>query len=279
MSETALGGGGPGAREAFSLWRHPAFWGPLVVVAAAAIFAPLWWDPLSRSLFALEFSAAQLLPRESIAGAAWILLPLLALAGGVLASVSPCVLPLIPLNVAAIGAVEATGWRAVSVSARFVLGAAAALSLLGLASDAAGFLLIDHRGVVLVASGLAMLYFGLVTLEIAPLPFAGRSIGARLRLGPIAAGAAFSLVTTPCASPLLAALLATAVAQQIPGLVAVTLLAFSLGYTALVFLAGVFGGSFVRRLRGHAFVAPRAASAALLLAMGMGFVGAGVAWF
>ena len=219
------------------------------------------------------------MPERAIAGTAWFLLPLVGLGCGLLASFSPCVLPLVPLNVAAIGAADATGWRAAALSGRFVAGAAVVLAVLGLAGDVAGFLLIEQRGPVLLAAGVAMLYLGLVALEIAPLPFAGRSAAAGRRLGPIGAGAAFALVTTPCASPLVGAVLAAAAAQAIPGLSVAAMVGFALGYTALVFAAGVFGGALVRRLRGLSLDAPRAAAAALLLVAGVGFGAAGLAWF
>lgn len=261
------------------LWRHPAFLGPLGAAALLAACGPLWWPPLAAALFDLEFAAAALLPEASIAAAAWCLLPLFGLAAGLLASFSPCVLPLVPLNVAAIGAADASGARAVALSARFVLGAAAALALLGLFGEAAGFLLIEQRGPVLLLAGVAMLAFAGVALEVLPLPFAGRSLGTGRRLGPSAAGAAFALVTTPCASPLLGSVLAAAAAQGLPGLSAVSMLAFALGYTALVFAVGVFGGGLVRRPRRRSGDVPRAAAAALLGALGLGFFAAGIAWF
>ncbi len=261
------------------LWRHGAFRWPLLVTALAALAAPLWWTPLSRWLFDLEFAVADLLPEAAIAGTAWFLLPLVGMGCGLLASISPCILPLIPLNIAGIGAADATGWRAVDLSARFVLGAALALALLGIFGDIAGVLLIEQRGPVLIGVGVTLLYFGLAALELVPLPFAGRAPGAGRRLGPVGAGAAFSLVTTPCASPFVGAVLAASSAQGIPGLGAASMLGFALGYTALVFLGGVFGGQLVARMRRHSFEAPRAAAAALLLVAGAGFSAAGIAWF
>ena len=244
-----------------------------------ALAAPLWWPAVSAALFDVEFAIARLLPEESIAGAAWFLLPAIGFGCGLLASLSPCILPLIPLNVATIGAADATGWRAVDLSARFVLGAALALAGLGLAGDLAGFLLIEQRGWVLLAAGGRMIYFGLAALELAPVPLAGRVAGTGRRLGPIATGAAFSLVTTPCASPLVAAVLTAAAAQAVPGLAVLSMVGFAVGYTALVFLAGVLGGSLVRRMRGRSFETPRAAAAALLLVAGAGFATAGLMWF
>lgn len=274
MSSAADAAGGP-----TPLWRHAAFHRTLAAVGALAVLAPLWWGPVSQALFRLEFAVADLLPQGAIAGAAWFLLPLVGLGAGLLASLSPCVLPLVPLNVAYIGAADASGGRAVALSARFVLGAALALSVLGLAGDLTGFLLVEQRGPVLIVVGLALVYFGLAALEVAPVPFAGRAVGGERRLGPVAAGAAFSLVTTPCASPLLAAVLAAAGSQGVPGLGVVSMLGFALGYTLLVFLAGAFGGEMVARLRRASFEAPRAAAAALLLTAGAGFTLVGVLWF
>ena len=261
------------------LWRHPAFLVPLALATLAVLSAPLWWQGVSDRLYDAEFALATWLPEETIAGTAWFLLPLVGFGGGLLASFSPCILPLVPLNVAAIGAAEATGWRAVDLSARFVLGAALALAVLGLFGDLAGTLLIEQRGPVLLVAGAAMVYFAFASLDLVPLPFAGRGPGAGRRLGPIGAGAAFSLVTTPCASPFLGAVLAGAGAQAVPGLTAASMVGFALGYTALVFAAGVFGGGLVARVRKHSFEAPRAAAGALLLVVGLSFVAAGIAWF
>jgi cytochrome c-type biogenesis protein len=261
------------------LWKHRAFLWPLAVAALAVAAAPLWWAPISALLFDAEFALAGVLPEEAIAGTAWFLLPVVGFGCGLLASFSPCILPLIPLNVAGIGAAEATGWRAVDLSARFVLGAALALALLGVFGDLAGVLLIEQRGPVLILAGAGMLYFALAALDLAPLPFAGQGPGAGRKLGPIGAGAAFSLVTTPCASPFVGAVLTASGAQGIPGLSVASMIGFALGYTALVFLAGVFGGALVARVRERSFEAPRAAAAALLLVAGLGFAATGIAWF
>jgi hypothetical protein len=80
------------------LWRHRAFLWPLAGAALLAMAAPFWWGPVSERLFDLEFALAALLPLESIAGTAWFLLPLVGFGCGLLASFSPCVLPLVPLG-------------------------------------------------------------------------------------------------------------------------------------------------------------------------------------
>jgi cytochrome c-type biogenesis protein len=260
-------------------WQHAAFRWTLAAAGLAAALLVAFWQPLSATLYEVEFAVAGLLPERWIHGASWLALPAVALGAGLLASLSPCVLPLIPLNVALIGASEATGWRAVSLSGRFVVGAALVLAWLGLAADLAGRLLIDQRGWVFLAVGALITGLGFVSLEILPLPFAGRAPGGARRLGPVGAGAAFALITTPCASPLLAAVLAAAGTRGVLGLSGVTMIAFAVGYTGLVFAVGVFGGSLVKRLRLRSFDAPRAAAGALLLVAGLGFVVSGLAWF
>jgi cytochrome c-type biogenesis protein len=262
-----------------ALWRHSAFRWPLAAAALAAAGAPLWWAPLSSLLVDAEFAAARLVDASRLGEAAWFLLPAVGFGCGLLASFSPCVLPLVPLNLATIGAAGASGRRAVSLSARFVLGSALALAALGLLGDVAGFLLIEQRGPVLIVAGLGMLAFGLVALEAIPAPFAGRTFGSGRALGPVGAGAAFSLVTSPCASPLVGGVLTAATATGVPGLPVLSMVGFALGYTALVFLAGVFGGSLLQRLPRTALMAPRAAAAALLLVCGVAFTALGIAWF
>lgn len=268
-----------GATAPEGLWRHAAFRWTLGIAVLGAVTVALFWERLADLLFAAEFALAGSLGEEWLAGVAWAVLPAAGLFAGLLASISPCILPLVPLNVAYIGAAGVEGRRAVALSARFVLGAALALAALGLFGDLAGVLLIEQRGPVLVAAGAALFYLGLASLELLPLPLSGLAPGGNRRLGPIGAGAAFSLVTTPCASPLLAGLLAAASAQSIPGLGALTMVAFALGYTALVFSAGAFGGTAVRALRERSFDAPRAASSALLLVVGVGFAASGAAWY
>ena len=279
MTETLLSDSRIESRELPRPWQHPAFGWTLAAAGLVAALLVAFWEPLSAALYQVEFAIAGLLPEAWIGGAAWFALPAIALGAGLLASMSPCVLPLVPLNVALIGASEATGWRAVSLSGRFVLGASLVLAWLGLAADFAGWLLIAQRGWILLAAGTLMTALGFVSLEILPMPFAGRGPGGAPRLGPQGAGAALALITTPCASPLLAAVLAAAGTRGVLGLSGITMIAFAVGYTSLVFVVGVFGGSLVKRLRLRSFDAPRAAAGALLLVAGVGFVISGLAWF
>lgn len=278
MSVCASGPADPAAGES-RLWAHPAFLATLLVSSLVVVTMGIWQPAIEAALFEVEWSLSSLVGAERLGSVGWLLIPALGFGSGLLASVSPCILPLVPLNVAYIGASERHGLRSVGLSIRFVLGSALTLSLLGLFGDLAGFLMIDHRGPMLLIAGLAMLYFGLALLEVVPSP-SGQILGARGRnLGPIGAGAAFSLVTTPCSSPLLAALLTISAAQAVAGLGVVAMLSFSLGYTMLVFLGGVFGGGLFSWIRRFDLQAPRAAAAALLIACGLTIGYAGAGWF
>ncbi len=261
------------------LTAHTGFWLTLAVAAAGAAVIWSMWESLTLLLARVEFALASTVPEHWIGNAAWYSLPVLGFFAGLLASISPCILPLVPLNAAFIGAAEATGLRAVLISARFVLGAALALAILGLLTDLAGTLLVEQRGFVLLAAGLALLLFAAALLELVSLPFSGASLFADRPLGPVAAGAAFALVTTPCASPLLGGLLTAAAASGAAGLTSLAMLSFAVGYTALVFVAGVFGGQAIERLRRRSYVGARALGAAVLGFTGLAFLVSGIRWF
>lgn len=264
------------------LWRHPVFLITLAVSGALALSVDFWWNPLEVLIYDAEFILAEWFALNESPNTSFLqilLLPLLGFGGGLLASISPCVLPMVPLNLAYIGTHEASGWRAAALSLRFSLGAAAALSVLGLFGDVAGFLLIEQRGSVLLLAGLALTYFGLMVVEIAPDPIGGRDFVGPRRLGPFGAGAAFSVVTTPCTSPILGAVLVATAANPTPGIGVATLIAFSLGYTLLVFLGGVFGGGLVAAAKQMNFAVPRATAAGLLVTSGLTFAWTGLVWF
>jgi len=261
------------------LWRHRAFGWTLVAAGALLSIGGAWWSAVEFALFEAEFAVIGLFDPSLIDDLGLVFLPVAGFLGGLLASFSPCILPLVPLNLAYIGVNEATGWRALGLSLRFVAGSGAMLSLLGIFGDLAGFLLVEQRGITLTIAGLVAIYFGLVAAEAAPDPLGGHDFPARTSLGPFAAGAAFSLVTTPCSSPFLGAVLAASATHPVPGTALLTMIFFSFGYTLLVFIAGLFGGGLVAWAKRLRLAAPRAVAAALLIVSGVGFVLVGVAWF
>ncbi|MEN8162038.1 MAG: cytochrome c biogenesis protein CcdA, partial [Myxococcota bacterium] len=134
---------------------------------AAAVLAvatqAFWWEPLARQLTALELRMGAWSGGFDLGQLGVALLPVVALGAGLLASVSPCILPLVPIQLATIGAADApTRGAAARLAGRFVLGAAAALTVLGAAGDLGGQLLVAQRGFVLLGVGTVTLYLALV---------------------------------------------------------------------------------------------------------------------
>ncbi|WP_421654705.1 cytochrome c biogenesis CcdA family protein [Leptothermofonsia sp. ETS-13] len=173
--------------------------------------------------------------------------------GGLVVSISPCTLSLLPVNLTYIGTQEFTSHiDAFKKSFLFVLGTATVLTLLGLLSGFQGFVLIDYQGYIYLAIGLLMLSMGLNLLfsfsrrlNLSFLQRSSNSIAERIRssiTGPYGVGMSFALVITPCASPILFSVLAMAAATRSAIQGAAMLFAYALGYTGLIFLAGVFTG-------------------------------------
>ncbi|MCL6436376.1 MAG: cytochrome c biogenesis protein CcdA [Leptolyngbyaceae cyanobacterium HOT.MB2.61] len=220
-----------------------------------------------------------------------LLLMLSCFIGGLVVSVSPCTLSLLPVNLTYIGMQEVTSYAdAFKKSFLFVLGTATVLTLLGLFSGFQGFVLIDYQGCVYLAIGLLMISMGLNLLfsfsrrlNLSFLQRSSNSIAERIRAsvtGPYGVGMSFALVITPCASPILFAVLAMAAATHSTLQGGAMLFAYALGYTGLIFLAGTFAGlaKQIRRLSPYTQTISRIAAIAMVI-LGCSYILNGVRWF
>ncbi|GAC1459002.1 MAG: hypothetical protein NVS2B14_04520 [Chamaesiphon sp.] len=208
-----------------------------------------------------------------------ILLPL-AFAGGVLASVSPCILALLPVNLSYIGTLKITSrWDAFVKSGLFVLGAVTILSLFGLVSSFAGAVMVEYRGYINVVVGLVMALMGLWLLGVVKLPLPEINVNLP-QAGPYGVGLTFALVTSPCASPVLFAVLAAAAVTGSQVLGTLTMVSYALGYTILIFLASLFTGLAKQsnQLLKHSETIIRFGSVALMITGGYYLV-TGTQWF
>jgi cytochrome c-type biogenesis protein len=196
--------------------------------------------PLQGVVFQIEESYKEWLVTQNTKHP--ILLLLLAFAGGLIGSISPCHIGLLTVNLTYIGTREFTSRRDAFIKAgSFVLGVVTVLSLLGLVSSFAGVVMRDYRGYFNIAVGVMILVMGLSLLEIVRLRLP--QIGQGLPItGPYSAGVAFALVSSPCASPVLAAVLAAAAATGSPLQSTLTMISYALGTSALIFLASLFTG-------------------------------------
>jgi len=196
---------------------------------------------------------------------------------GLLTSLTPCMLSMLPITVGYIGGTETNGrtealWKA----SWFALGLATTLA--GLGVFAAGFGQVYGQigvGLPLVVSVIAIL-MGLNLLDILPLRFP--SLGATEwikddfppAVRSFLLGLTFGLVASPCSTPVLATLLAWVATRQDLLLGAGLLLSYTAGYVMPLVIAGTFTASikkFLEFRRWGGWITP--VSGALLIGFGV----------
>ncbi|HBB30821.1 MAG TPA: hypothetical protein DDZ80_17105 [Cyanobacteria bacterium UBA8803] len=212
----------------------------LLILAVSSINWIALFQPFQDLVFWLEDHYQQWLDKQDIDRP--LVRLLLAFAGGLIVSISPCKLALLTVNLTYIGTREFTSrWDAFVKAGSFVLGVITTLSLLGLFSAFAGAIMVGYRGYVNIGVGLLMLLMGLTLLELLHIPLP--QIGSRWPVaGPYSAGLTFALVGSPCSSPVLFAVLGAAAATGSKIASTLTMVSYALGTSALIFLASLFAG-------------------------------------
>lgn len=208
------------------------------------------------------------------------LLILLAFSGGLAASLTPCVLPIIPLYLTYIGVTEISSkFDAFRKALLFCLGSALIFSLMGLFASFASFIMIEYRGYVHIVIGIFILLMSLVVLEIINLPLP-QFIKNVPNSGPFIVGLAFAMVSSPCASPILFSVLAMSSAAGSFLNSSLIMIAYSFGYTGLIFLASLFVG-LIKQLqffKRHSKIVSIVSSIILIL-LGVFYLYLGIRWF
>lgn len=212
----------------------------------------------------------------------------LAFLGGLVASISPCILSLLPVNLSYIGTREIHSRRDAFVKAlSFVFGVVTVLSLLGLFSSFAGFVFVQFRGYFHLGVGVVIILMGLTLAGYVTIPLpqkrwlqppspspstedqpsTWRGLLRTQCLGPYSVGLTFALVSSPCTSPVMVSVLTAAAATGSQLQSTFTMVSYALGYTAIIFLASLFTGlaKQTRGLLAHSTAIARIASLALLL--------------
>lgn len=179
------------------------------------------------------------------------LAPILALAAGILTSVTPCALTSIPL---VIGYVGGTGGsdprRAFRLSAVFALGMAFTFTLLGAAASLLGRLMQSTGPWWYILLGVLMVMMALQTWELfnfIPTSYAISKNTKRGFGGAFIAGILGGFFSSPCATPVLVVLLALVAKDGNLLWGILLLLIYSLGHSILVLISGTSIG-FVQRI-------------------------------
>ena len=165
--------------------------------------------------------------------------------GGLIASVSPCSLSMLPLIVGYVGGYgEDKPAKTFVQMIFFVLGASIVFSIIGLICALTGKIFVGNPYFALVAASV-ILIMGLNILGVLDiqLPVLIKEMPQNNFnnefIYPVLLGAAFALIGTPCSTPILASIMAFASVSANMGQAILMLFLFSIGQGLIFILAGV----------------------------------------
>ncbi len=199
--------------------------------------------------------------------------------GGLISAASPCVLAAIPLVIGYVGGYsEGNKKKAALFSLVFVLGLSITFTLLGAAASVMGqFLGFMGRwlyvGLAVIAILMGLQLIGLISI---PLPFQRtRAVKSKGLIGAFLLGLLTGTVSSPCATPVLAVILAYVSTQGDMMYGGSLLFTYAVAHCALIFVAGLsigFTESIIgsRGLRNFSLYAKKF-SGALLIMVGVYF--------
>ncbi|MGY4309295.1 cytochrome c-type biogenesis protein [Bradyrhizobium sp. USDA 4369] len=189
-----------------------------------------------------------------------------ALAAGLLSFLSPCILPLVPpflCYMAGVSAAETVTEaapvprrRTVLTALCFVVGFSFVFVGLGATASVFGRFIAGHLSQLGIVAGLVIITMGLHFLGLLRIPLLYRSatidVGRKPAglLGAFVMGLAFAFGWTPCAGPILAAVLMMAGAEATVGKGILLLAAYSLGTGIPFLIAAAFMSQFMTLLKG-----------------------------
>ena len=185
-----------------------------------------------------------------------IIFLLVSFLGGILSSISPCSLGMIPLVIGYVGGYSDTNkFKTFIQLSSFVLGLAVVLTVIGIICALTGNVFSTFGGaywVLFLAS--LILIFGLNLLNLIELnltPIVKRipkGNSTSLFIYPFIVGALFAFAASPCSTPILAGIMSFATLTNNIILAGLMLLCFSIGQGVVVILAGIFT-SFLKGIR------------------------------
>ena len=179
------------------------------------------------------------------------LAPVLAILAGVLTAFTPCSLSTIPLVVAYVGGTADNDTKkSFRLSLVFALGMTVTFTVLGVVASLAGKLIGRAASWWYIILGILMVLMALQTWEVfnfIPSTFLISKNKRRGYIGALIAGILGGIFSSPCATPVLIALLALVASQGKLMWGVMLLLLYSAGHSILVLIAGTSMG-FVKKL-------------------------------
>ena len=177
----------------------------------------------------------------------------MAFLGGVVAGLNPCCIPIYPAAAGCCAALRRETVRGnLGVAAAFVLGGSLVTAALGVLSGLAGSVFSGLGSWPTYVIAVVPLLFGLHLLGVVRVPLPSAiPLAPRVPRGPLgalAAGALLGVVITPCATPVLAGLLAYVASTGDPIRGGVLLFVYGIGLGIPILLIGTAAGAAVARL-------------------------------
>ena len=178
----------------------------------------------------------------------WVLMFAASFAGGVLASISPCSLAMLPLIIGYVGGYsKETPMRIFAQLCFFIFGTAIVFSIIGIICAVTGSVFASTLGgyfTLIMASLLLVMGLKLTGVLYFDMPVMIKSMPKNstnsLFLYPVLLGIAFALAGTPCSTPILAGIMAfAAMGKNLPAAVLMLFL-FALGQGLILIIAGLF---------------------------------------
>lgn len=191
---------------------------------------------------------AQIFSSGSTGAGVWFLMFAASFAGGVLASISPCSLAMLPLIIGYVGGYsKETPLRTFVQLSFFIFGTAIVFSIIGIICAITGSVFASTMGgyfTLIMASVLLVMGLKLAGVLDFEMPVIIKSMPVNstnsLFLYPILLGIAFALAGTPCSTPILAGIMAFAAMGKNLAAAVLMLFLFAIGQGTILIIAGLF---------------------------------------
>lgn len=186
--------------------------------------------------------------RNALLGDSAVWAALLVFLGGVLTSIGPCNMSMVPVVVAFVGGGKEAGrFRGFTLSFFFTLGSSITFVILGVLASLLGGVFGPAKSILYyIVAGVCLLIalnmFGVLSIS---LPVADVSRVGKLRSGALGAfllGLTVGLAGSQCGTPVLVAILSVVMAKGLIAYGALLLFAYGLGRGVPIVLAGTFTG-------------------------------------